>query len=114
VDAVVTSPPYLNGTNYFRNTKIELWFLRELSAERTLRHYRDTAITAGINDVTVGKSVAPTSFSQPAALVGILEALRENSYDQRIPLMVQSYFQEMAAVVKGLRSVAHAGTSVSI
>ena len=28
IDAVITSPPYLNGTNYFRNTKIELWFLR--------------------------------------------------------------------------------------
>ncbi len=24
VDAILTSPPYLNGTNYFRNTKIEL------------------------------------------------------------------------------------------
>ena len=24
VDAIITSPPYLNGTNYFRNTKIEL------------------------------------------------------------------------------------------
>jgi len=26
IDAVITSPPYLNGTNYLRNTKIELWF----------------------------------------------------------------------------------------
>ena len=26
IDAVITSPPYLNGTNYFRNTKLELWF----------------------------------------------------------------------------------------
>ena len=32
VDATVTSPPYLNGTNYYRNTKIELWFLRALSS----------------------------------------------------------------------------------
>ena len=24
IDAVITSPPYVNGTNYFRNTKIEL------------------------------------------------------------------------------------------
>ena len=28
--ALVTSPPYLNGTNDFRNTKVELWFLRRL------------------------------------------------------------------------------------
>lgn len=30
LDAVITSPPYLNGTNYLRNTKIELWFLRSI------------------------------------------------------------------------------------
>ena len=33
VSGVITSPPYLNGTNYFRNTKIELWFLRALHDE---------------------------------------------------------------------------------
>ena len=27
IGAVITSPPYLNGTNYIRNTKLELWFL---------------------------------------------------------------------------------------
>ena len=24
-DGVITSPPYLNGTNYIRNTKLDLW-----------------------------------------------------------------------------------------
>lgn len=31
-DGVITSPPYLNGTNYIRNTKLELWFLGYLNA----------------------------------------------------------------------------------
>jgi hypothetical protein len=35
IDAVITSPPYLNGTNYFRNTKIELWFLGYLKSPKT-------------------------------------------------------------------------------
>ena len=56
IDTVITSPPYVNGTNYFRNTKVELWFLRCLENQNDLRHYRSRAITAGINDVTVGKS----------------------------------------------------------
>ena len=37
ISAIITSPPYLNGTNYFRNTKIELWFLRYLQYENDLR-----------------------------------------------------------------------------
>ena len=56
VDAIITSPPYLNGTNYFRNTKVELWFLRELSGKAGLRILRDAAITSGINDVTLRKT----------------------------------------------------------
>ena len=51
IDAVITSPPYLNGTNYFRNTKLELWFLRYIQFENDLRFFRDQALTSGINDV---------------------------------------------------------------
>src|SRR5206468_8035073 len=36
LDAVVTSPPYLNGRNYFRNSKIELWFLRSIRTANDL------------------------------------------------------------------------------
>ena len=34
VDVIVTSPPYLNGTNYIRNTKLELWFLGYLKVKK--------------------------------------------------------------------------------
>ena len=57
-DALVTSPPYLNGTNYFRNTKVELWFLRRLHTREDLSRFRYQAITAGINDVTIAKAEA--------------------------------------------------------
>ena len=30
LDGVITSPPYLNGTNYFRNSKLELWYMEKL------------------------------------------------------------------------------------
>ena len=36
-DIAVTSPPYLNGTNYFRNTKLELWLLDMISSEGDLQ-----------------------------------------------------------------------------
>lgn len=51
IDAVITSPPYLNGTNYFRNTKLELWFLKELTNKNSLRLFRDDALTSAICDV---------------------------------------------------------------
>src|SRR5581483_9629076 len=50
-DGVITSPPYLNGTNYIRNTKLELWFSRLMRTSADLRDLRDQVITSGINDV---------------------------------------------------------------
>lgn len=114
VDAIITSPPYLNGTNYFRNTKLELWFLRRLKTKGDLRIFRDAAITSGINDVTVGKSGANGDAALPSLLVDTIKALDEDAYDQRIPMMVEAYFREMAVVVRNIRSVSHAETTVAI
>ena len=48
-DLVITSPPYLNGTNYSRNMKLELWILDFLEKD-TIRKLREKSVTAGIND----------------------------------------------------------------
>ncbi|HEV2708302.1 MAG TPA: hypothetical protein VGV59_20475, partial [Pyrinomonadaceae bacterium] len=101
VDAVVTSPPYLNGTNYFRNTKVELWFLRCLRSASDLAAFRQRTITAGINDVTVGK---PLTDELPESITAVVQRLRETAYDMRIPLMAATYFSDMNAVFKGLKS----------
>jgi tRNA G10 N-methylase Trm11 len=114
VDAIITSPPYLNGTNYFRNTKIELWFLRSLASKNELRVFRDSAITSGINDVTMSKASVDPGFEVPKLLQSVLADLHKSAYDQRIPLMVQSYFREMNAVVGQLRAVSTADTTVAI
>ena len=52
LDGVITSPPYLNGTNYFRNTKLELWYMEHINEKISLRDFRNETITAGINDVS--------------------------------------------------------------
>jgi hypothetical protein len=95
VDAIITSPPYLNGTNYFRNAKLELWFTRELKDQRDLRRLRFEAITAGINDVTTGKTAARAKVFQDRRLQGIVRRLRRDSYDTRIGDMVATYFADM-------------------
>lgn len=112
-DAIVTSPPYLNGTNYFRNTKIELWFSRHLAHKDGLRAYRDAAITSGINDVTNGKTGA-RALPKSKMLNGVLADLQAKAYDQRIPKMVASYFAEMAEVGGRLADVAGSGGIIAI
>jgi 16S rRNA G966 N2-methylase RsmD len=94
VDTVVTSPPFVNGTNYFRNTKIELWFMRCLQGKQDLANYRANSVTAGINDVSVGK----TPSDMHPEVEKIVRLLEENAYDPRIPRMIACYFQDMARV----------------
>ncbi|MDN3512979.1 MAG: hypothetical protein NG747_01110 [Candidatus Brocadia sp.] len=104
IDVVITSPPYLNGTNYFRNTKLELWYLRYIQLENDLRFFRDQALTSGINDVkkdTSGSSGTDV-ITKSKLLNDTLIKLHKKSYDQRIPLMVKSYFEEMYIVFSKL------------
>ncbi|KAF0134459.1 MAG: adenine-specific DNA modification methyltransferase [Candidatus Saganbacteria bacterium] len=93
IDSVITSPPYLNGTNYFRNTKIELWYLKCLRTDYDLSEFRKKSITAGINDVTK-QSAYNTKFTT-LAIRKLIKSLETNAYDQRIPLMVDYYFKDM-------------------
>lgn len=110
IDTVITSPPYLNGTNYFRNTKVELWFMRSLRSKSELSLYRRRAITSGINDVSVR---TPIEFITDETNETI-ERLQEVAYDNRIPMMVANYFQDMAAVFSALRTHLKGGATIAI
>jgi len=98
IDAVITSPPYVNGTNYFRNTKIELWFLRCLKDKDDLSRFRYRAVTAGINDVTIKR--APKRVHPQVEQ--IVQELDRKSYDRRIPLMISSYFGEVTDIFESI------------
>ena len=96
---VITSPPYLNGTNYLRNTKLELWILDFLKHD-TIKILRERAVTAGINDTFTHKNVTPVS-SEVDDLVTKLEQV---AYDQRIPIMVSTYFSDINKVLSNVRN----------
>lgn len=116
IDSVITSPPYLNGTNYLRNTKLELWFLRYIQKDNDLRLFRDEILTSGINDVNKSKInslVAPIS-SKSITLKKTLKELDTKTYDKRIPVMVRNYFEEMFQVFDGLRKHLANNSSVFI
>jgi len=99
LDAVITSPPYVNGTNYFRNTKIELWFMRCLQDSSDLTSFRAQAVTAGINDVTS----ANATKSENSSVRKVISELERNAYDVRIPKMVDSYFSEITSIFNAIK-----------
>ncbi|MDF4618598.1 DNA methyltransferase [Vibrio parahaemolyticus] len=109
VDGVITSPPYLNGTNYFRNTKLELWYMGFITTATCLRGFRDQVVTSGINDVTKNKG----NIIHPAAQEVVAE-LEANAYDGRISKMAAGYFEEMGLVFKGLSKHMNAGGIAAI
>ncbi|HEX5152955.1 MAG TPA: DNA methyltransferase [Parafilimonas sp.] len=116
IGAIITSPPYLNGTNYFRNTKVELWFLRYLQFENDLRFFRDQALTSGINDVK--KEYAYVKGLDISSKSKILEStlieLNKKAYDSRIPVMAKSYFEEMYRIFNDCKGHLDNGAKILI
>lgn len=110
IDAVITSPPYLNGTNYFRNTKLELWFLGYLKSKEDLSNFRKLAVTAGINDVslTTQKSIKNRQIQT------LIKTLSEKAYDKRIPKMVHDYFSDMDTIFRNLKTQLNKGAVLAI
>jgi tRNA G10 N-methylase Trm11 len=98
-DGIITSPPYLNGTNYFRNTKLELWYLGDLEKKSDLRDFRLETVTGGINDVLKEKKA---TIDNPL-ISELVSKLEVDAYDKRIPQMVKLYFSDMKKVFKNLK-----------
>lgn len=105
-DFALTSPPYLNGTNYFRNTKIELWLLGFIRTELDIAEYRRKAITAGINNVGRHGGV---DYSSPD-IDTVANLISGAGGDRRIPVMVRQYFSDMHQMFTAVhRSLATGG-----
>ena len=100
-DLIVTSPPYLNGTNYCRNTKLELLSLEFISSEHGLSQFRSESITAGINSVS--KQRLPPN--QLLNVEPVAEQLDVCAYDKRLPQLVRLYFSDMTEALRKLRLV---------
>lgn len=105
IDLVVTSPPYLNGTNYCRNTKLELLLLGLIRSEDGLMDIRSRSVTAGINNVS-------KRIREPAVIAEVEEVavkLDECAYDVRIPRMIRAYFSDMQIVLATTRAAMKPG-----
>ena len=97
-DGVITSPPYLNGTNYIRNARLELWYDRFIASKADLRRLRDGVITSGINDVDFQTDWRPVT----KGVEHVVAKLEQEAYDQRISKMVGGYFRDMEVALDAL------------
>ena len=98
IDCVITSPPYLNGTNYIRNTKLELKLNDHVVSEEDLPAFHSKGIIAGINNVSKRNGDIPVlPVVQP-----YIDALTPVVYDKRILTMVAGYFSDMSTVIDKL------------
>ncbi len=109
-DGVITSPPYLNGTNYIRNARLELWYLRHLEKKSDLRRLRDRVITSGINDVHAETRWDPVT----PGVQRVVRAIEQNTYDSRIAKMVGGYFNDMSSVFSSLSKCLRPGGRLCI
>src|SRR6185437_10764213 len=109
-DGVITSPPYLNGTNYIRNARLELWYLRKVATKADLRLLRDRVVTSGINDVDCRTNWQPVTYG----VRRVVEKLQSKAYDDRIAKMVGGYFRDMASILTSLNACTRHGARLCI
>lgn len=98
IDCVITSPPYLNGTNYIRNTKLELKLNDHVVSEEDLPAFHSKGIIAGINNVSKRNGDIPVL----PVVRPYIDALTPVVYDKRILTMVAGYFSDMSTVIDKL------------
>jgi tRNA G10 N-methylase Trm11 len=97
-DCIVTSPPYLNGTNYFRNTKLELKLNDFINDEADMPNFHERGIIAGINNVSKRNG----NIAVLPVVVPYIKELEPVAYDKRIVSMVAGYFSDMERVIQKL------------
>lgn len=105
-DLVITSPPYINGTNYIRNTTIELILTGLVEKEEDLKKLRLQTVCGGISDATKERKESLITFDY---VEEIAEKLDVNAKDLRIPLMVRGYFSDMYIVIKNIYKMMKSG-----
>ncbi len=104
VDAVVTSPPYLNAQDYYRSCKLELWIVGLLGLDANKKWARDDLI--GSDRIPIDRHLfdlpmpSPTSQAARASLVSI---------NPKSACVLTRYTLDMATVLSQIRQVLKPG-----
>jgi DNA modification methylase len=109
VDAVITSPPYLNRYDYSRTYALELLLLfsEDFAALKQVRH--------SLLRSHIESRPAPTDDVHLPALDEILENIAPKRLNNpRIPIMIKGYFEDMNRVIQEMYRLAKPGARVAL
>lgn len=110
-DFVITSPPYINGTNYIRNTTLELVLTGKNVDEKDLRKLKEKTVCGGISDASSARLQDMIVFP---FVEEVAEKLDVASKDKRIPLMVRCYFSDMYKVFESVYAMMKNGAKFAL
>jgi DNA modification methylase len=109
VDAVITSPPYLNRYDYSRSYVLELCLL-SVKSHQDMVAVRHSLLRSHIES----RAHDNKNINLPA-LEEILAQLHQKELNNdRVPIMVQGYFEDMNAVIKNMATYLKPGGKVAL
>jgi len=109
LDAVITSPPYLNRYDYSRSYALELCLLNVKSHQDMVK-VRHNLLRSHIES----RAHDAKQIDLPA-LEEILAQLQQKELNnERVPIMVQGYFEDMNLVIKNLAAYLKPGGRVAL
>ncbi len=109
ISAVITSPPYLNRYDYSRTYALELCLL-SVNSHQDLVRIRHSLLRSHIESREhPGKRVTLPALDEILAGLG-----RQKLNNERMPIMVQGYFEDMNLVIRNLARFVKPGGRVAL
>ena len=104
VDAIVTSPPYLNAQDYYRSCKLELWVVGLLGPDALRRWAKEELI--GSDRIPIDRRLFDTPLASPTSV-----ALRESlvAVSPKSACVLTQYTLDMANVFSQMAQVLKPG-----
>lgn len=101
-DLAVFSPPYPNSFDYTDVYNLELWILGYLGTREDNRSLRQSTVCSHVQ-ISRDFPPHPNGSRTLDAVLGHLDAKKEDLWDRRLPRMVAGYFADMTDVLFDVR-----------
>lgn len=109
VAAIITSPPYLNRYDYSRTYALELCLLT-VKSHREMVNVRHSLLRSHVESREhLGKAV-----KLPALDEVLTELAKKDLNNNRLPVMVQGYFEDMNLVIRNMSAALRPGGQVAL
>lgn len=109
VAAIITSPPYLNRYDYSRTYALELCLLT-VKSHRDMVNVRHSLLRSHVES----REHAGKEIKLPALDEVLTQLAGKNLNNNRLPVMVQGYFEDMNLVIKNMATSLRPGGRVAL